>query len=122
MDTYVLLGYFYILCQHKNDLESIMCAEHTTIKISKRDREMLEEAQKVLKNQGLKTLNDIDAVCPRCERIMEGISVKAESWECPHCGYSEKGLSVGATGSFALGAIAGAAAAGLLWYLFKQQE
>jgi ribosomal protein L37AE/L43A len=94
--------------------------EYTNIKISKRDKEMLERLRNELKVHGLQYLDSLEVPCPRCKKLMSGVRITAEHWECPHCGYSEDGLAFGAKGSFALGALVGAVSVALLAWLFQQ--
>jgi ribosomal protein L37AE/L43A len=92
----------------------------TTVKLSDNEAQLLREVRNRIIKHGTAPLENLPPVCPRCGRILSGFKITAEWWKCDECGYSQKGISIGASGTVALGAIIGAALVALLWWLSSQ--
>ena len=81
---------------------------------------MIHEVRDQIMRKGTASLENLNAVCPKCGEEMAGVRLTAERWECNNCGYSQGGLKLGVGGTLALGAVAGAGRVALLWWLSEQ--
>lgn len=94
----------------------------TTMKLSDEEAKMIHEVRDQIMRKGTASLENLNAVCPKCGEEMAGVRLTAERWECNNCGYSQGGLKLGVGGTLALGAVAGAGLVALLWWLSEQGE
>ncbi len=90
--------------------------------------QMVVEIRKEIARKGLdsvpreiKELVETDE-CPRCKKKMEKIELKASYYKCPQCGFEKPEIKLDATGSFAVGAIAGILLTIGLMYLLKKMR
>jgi hypothetical protein len=93
----------------------------TTVKLNDSEAQLLREIRNQIIKHGTAPLEKLPPVCPRCRKILSGFKITAEYWECD-CGYSQKGINIGAGGMVALGAIIGAGLVALLWWLSSQSK
>ncbi|MDI6708945.1 MAG: hypothetical protein QME47_07680 [Candidatus Thermoplasmatota archaeon] len=96
--------------------------EVKTVRVTKEQYELLQEARKALEMRGRETLPSIATKCPRCGKDMEMLGIEFKYYYCPKCNYKAYDMRMSAAGSFALGAIAGLGAAALLYMLLKKEE
>jgi hypothetical protein len=60
--------------------------------------------------------------CPRCKIKMDKIELRAGYYRCSRCGFEKPEIRLNATGSFAVGAIAGILLTLGLMYLLKRMR
>jgi ribosomal protein S27AE len=92
----------------------------TTVKLSDSEAQLLKEVRSRIIKHGIAPLEKLPPVCPKCGRVLSGFKITTEYWKCDKCGYSQKGINIGAGGMVALGAIIGAGLVALLWWLSSQ--
>ena len=92
------------------------------MKLSDEEAQLIREMRDQIMRTGTSRLEQLNAVCPKCGEEIVGVRATAERWECDNCGYSQDGLKLGAGGTLALGAIAGAGIVALLWWLHEQSK
>jgi len=89
---------------------------------------MVVEVRKELARKGLDSIpKDVKRIietdeCPRCNVKMEKVELKASYYKCPQCGFEKPEIKLDATGSFAVGAVAGILLTLGLMYLFRRMR
>jgi len=96
--------------------------KYTTVKLDDSVAQLLKEVRNRIVRSGIAPLEEIPVICPRCGNTISGLKITVEYWKCDKCGYEQKGISVGATGKFALGFIIGAGLMALLWWLSSRSR
>lgn len=93
-----------------------------TVRLDDGEDLLLKQTQERLLKNGIRNVERLPITCPKCARKMSGVSVTAEHWECPNCGYTQSGIRLGVGGSLALGAVIGAGLTALLWWLSSKED
>lgn len=93
-----------------------------TVRLGDGEDILLKQTQEKLLKYGINSIEGLPITCPKCAKVMSGVSMTAEHWECRNCGYTQDGIKLGLGGSLALGAIIGAGLTALLWYLSSRGE
>jgi len=90
-----------------------------SVRLSKGDYERLRTIEKLIAENGIKVLEGLREVCPKCGGLMDGIRVSAERVRCPNCGYEEKGVTLAKT---RLGTIVGLALGALVTWINEMRR
>jgi len=90
-----------------------------SVRLSKTDYERLRTIEKLIAENGIKVLEGLREVCPKCGSLMDGIRVSAERVRCPNCGYEEKGIPLTRA---RLGTIVGLGLGALAMWMGKKEE
>ena len=92
------------------------------IRVSDQDGERLTQLQKLLHQNGMKELEGLQEICPKCGAMVDGFRFETAQLHCPSCGHQENGAALTGFGAFALGTIVGLGIAALASYLSSRRQ
>ena len=91
------------------------------VRISEADRRRLEAVQRQIMENGTRSLQGLNELCPQCGDLMDGLRLEVSHVACSHCGYTESNARLSGVGAFALGALVGLGIAALAAQFLKAE-
>jgi len=93
-----------------------------TVRLDDGEDILLKKTQERLLKNGIRNVERLPIICPKCGKKMPGVSMADEQWKCNSCGYTQNGIKLGSGGMLSLGSVIGAGLTALLWWLSDMEE